>query len=157
MKKNRHHVGSEMSRANCTYQTEDVSVYVVSQLLALYALQHNNIPVTASRGPRLTRPSIDIGVDEETWIAFLMRLETFKLGSGINDDAAPTQLFQCASKALGDMLLEADPKLTTKSTADVIKAMKQLVVIPFTRGVTRTELLQMKQSCEEPVRIRGKA
>ena len=147
---------------NCNYQTEDVPPEIVSQLLSLHSLSHNTAPVAAPRGPKLTRPSIDIGVEEETWNAFLRRWETFKLGSGITEDTAPTQLFQCASEALGDLLLKADPKLTTRSTADVIKAMKQLAVIPVARGVSRAELLQMKQSSDEPVRtfaarVRGKA
>ena len=147
---------------NCTYETEDVPAEILSQLLSLHSLKHNAAPVTAPRGPKLNRPTIDMGVEEETWNAFIRRWETFKLGSGISEDAAPVQLFQCASEALGDLLLKADPRLTTKSTADVIKAMKQLAVIPVARGVTRAELLQMKQACDEPVRtfaarVRGKA
>ena len=146
----------------CTYKTEDLPPEIIVQLLNLHALQHSNTQITASKGPKLTRPTIDMGVEEETWNAFLRRWETFKLGSGISEDAAPIQLFQCASEALGDLLLKADPKITTRKTSDVIKAMKQLAVIPVARGVTRAELLQMRQSSDEPVRtfaarVRGKA
>ena len=147
----------------CTYKTEDASAAIVVQLLSLHALQHTNrAPITASTGPKLTRPTIDSGVQEETWNNFLRRWETFRLGSGISEDAAPVQLFQCASESLGDLLLKADPRLTTRTTVDVLKAMKELAVIPVARGVTRAELLQMKQSGDEPVRtfaarVRGKA
>ena len=150
------------SVSGCPYKTEDVAPEIVVQLLNLHALQHTSAQIPASKGPKLVRPTIDIGVQEETWNNFLRRWETFKLGSGISDDAAPTQLFQCASESLGDLLLKADPRLTTKTTAEVLKAMKELAVIPVARGVSRAELLQMKQSGDEPVRtfaarVRGKA
>ena len=146
----------------CIYETEDLPAEIVVQLLSIHALEHSRAQIPASRGPKLTRPTIDMGVDEETWNAFLRRWETFKLGSGISEDAAPTQLFQCTSEALGDLLLKADPRLTTRTTAEVIKAIKQLAVIPVSRGVIRAELFQMKQSSDEPVRtfaarVRGKA
>ena len=150
------------SVSGCPYKTEDVAPEIVVQLLNLHALQHTSAQIPASKGPKLVRPTIDIGVQEETWNNFLRRWETFKLGSGISDDAAPTQLFQCASESLRDLLLKADPRLTTKTTAEVLKAMKELAVIPVARGVSRAELLQMKQSGDEPVRtfaarVRGKA
>ena len=105
------------------------------QLLSLHALQHTSgAPITASKGPKLTRPTIDSGVQEETWNNFLRRWETFRLGSGISEDAAPVQLFQCASESLSDLLLKADPRLTTRTTVDVLKAMKELAVIPVARG-----------------------
>ena len=148
--------------SGCEFRTEDLPAEVVVPILNIHALEHSRLPAPASTGPKLNRPNIDMGVDEETWNAFLRRWETFKLGSGISEDAAPTQLFQCASEALGDLLLKADPRLTTRSTEDVIKAMRSLAVIPVARGVTRAELLQMRQSSDEPVRtfaarIRGKA
>ena len=148
--------------SGCGYQTEDLAAEIVASLLNIHALEHSRPPTPASKGPKLNRPTIDMGIDEETWNSFLRRWETFKLGSGISEDAAPTQLFQCTSESLGDLLLKADPRLTTRPTADVIKAMRSLAVIPVARGVSRAELLQMKQSSDEPVRtfaarIRGKA
>ena len=152
----------ECPAPNCTYATPDLPAEAIAPLLNLHALTHSSPQIHASRGPRLNRPTIDVGVDEETWNAFVRRWETFKLGSDISDAAAPTQLFQCTSDALGDLLLKSDPKLTTRPMKDVLKAMRSLAVIPIARGVTRAELLKMNQSNDEPIRtfsarVRGKA
>ena len=146
----------------CTYQTEDLPAEVIVSLLNIHALEHSRPQIHASKGPKLDRPIIDVGVDEETWNSFVRRWETFKLGSDISDNSAPTQLFQCASEALGDLLLKSDPKLTTRPTQDVLMIMRSLAVIPVARGVSRAELSQMNQSSDEPIRtfaarVRGKA
>ena len=146
----------------CSYSTDDLPVEIVSTLLTVHALEHTRAPVTASKGPKLNRPVIDVGVDEETWNAFIRRWEAFRQGSDISEAAAPTQLFQCASEPLGDLLLKSDPALTSRSTREVLAAMRSIAVIPVARGVTRAELTQMSQSCDEPIRtfaarVRGKA
>ena len=148
----------------CTYETEDVPPEVICQLLTLHA-QLSHAPtsqIPTSKGPKLNRPTIDIGVDLETWNSFVRRWDTFRLGSDISTAAAPVQLFQCASEALGDILLKSDPGLTTRSVEDVLEAMRSMAVIPVARGVSRAELFQMNQSVDEPVRtfaarVRGKA
>ena len=146
----------------CSYETDDLNEDLVCQLLSLHALSHTQTRTSTSRGPKLTRPSIDIGVDLETWNAFVRRWETFRAGSDISDDASAVQLFQCASEALGDMLLKADPHLTMKPVVEVMKAMQSMAVIPVARGVSRAELFQMAQANDEPIRsfaarVRGKA
>ena len=146
----------------CEYKTDDLPAEIVVPLLNIHALEHSRPTNTASRGPKLNRPLIDMGVDEETWNAFIRRWETFRVGSDISDAAAPTQFFQCASEGLGDLLLKSDPSFHTKGLDHVITTMRSLAVIPVARGVIRTELLQMHQSHEEPVRtfaarVRGKA
>ena len=146
----------------CDYKTEDVPPEIIGQLLSLHALKHSQPQIPTSRGPKLTRPTIDVGVDLETWNAFVRRWDTFRLGSDISDSAVPVQLFQCASEALGDILLKSDPQLTTKPVKDVLKAMQLMAVIPVARGVSRAELFQMNQTTDEPIRtfaarVRGKA
>ena len=146
----------------CTYQTDDLPSELLVPLLQIHALEHSQPQIPASQGPKLNRPTVDVGIDEETWNAFVRRWDTFKLGSNISDQAAPTQLFQCTSDALGDLLLKSDPSLTTRSTAEVLKSMRSLAVIPVARGVSRAELTKMSQSDEEPIRtfaarVRGKA
>ena len=136
----------------CTYKTEDLPAEVVVPLLNIHALEHSRPTNTASRGPKLNRPMIDVGVDEETWNAFMRRWETFRVGSDISDTAAPTQFFQCASEGLGDLLLKSNPSFHTKGLDHVITAMRSLAVIPVSRGAIRAELLQMRQSHEEPIR-----
>ena len=112
----------------CSYSTDDLPVEIVSTLLTVHALEHTRAPVTASKGPKLNRPVIDVGVNEETWNAFICRWEAFRQGSGISDAAAPTQLFQCASEPLGDLLLKSDPAFTSRSTREVLAAMRSIAV-----------------------------
>ena len=146
----------------CSYKTADLPPEVIAPLLQIHAQEHTRAPVTASKGPKLNRPVIDVGVVEETWNAFIRRWDTFRQGSDISEAAAPTQLFQCASEPLGDLLLKSDPALMSRSTREVLAAMRSIAVIPVARGVTRAELTQMSQSSDEPIRtfaakVRGKA
>lgn len=146
----------------CSFKTADLPPEVIAPLLQIHAQEHLRPTVTASKGPKLNRPGIDVGVNEETWNAFVRRWETFRSGSDISDSASPTQLFQCASDSLGDLLLKSDPSITTRSTQEVLTAMRSIAVIPVARGVTRAELTQMSQSSDEPIRtfaarVHGKA
>ena len=70
-----------------------------------------NVPI---KGPKLTRPSIDVGVDEEAWMAFQRRWETFQRGSGISEEEAAAQLFECASTELSDLVLKMDQNITSR-------------------------------------------
>ena len=148
------------SAEGCDYQTQDLPPDLISTLLQIHAQQH--MRPMASKGPKLNRPVIDVGVDEETWNAFIRRWDTFRIGSNICEDSAPTQLFQCTSESLGDLLLKSDPTITTRPVKDVLAAMRAIAVIPVARGVTRAELIKMVQSSDEPIRtfaarVRGKA
>ena len=153
---------------NCTYQTSDASDAIAIALLTNHNLAHqitttNDANAAARpRGPKLERPRIDMGVDGETWNTFQRRWDNFRRGSGIDDQSASLQLFQCAAISLGDALLKADPTVTSRPIADVIAAMKALAIIPVSRGVKRAELVAMLQSPDEAfhafsARVRGKA
>ena len=61
------------SVSGCPYKTEDVAPEIVVQLLNLHALQHTSTQIPASRGSKLARLTMDIGVEEETWNNFLRR------------------------------------------------------------------------------------
>ena len=93
---------------------------------------------------------------------FTRRWDVFRTGSGIDDESAPSQLFQCAENELGDSLLKANPHAASNTLQDLLAAMRSLVVIPVATGVLRTELLQLRQERDEPfraftARVRGKA
>ena len=73
-----------------------------------------------------------------------------------------TQLFQCASEALGDNLLKTDPNITSRPVNDVMAAMRSLAVIPVAKGVIRADLMQLSQGNDEQfrtfaARVKGKA
>ena len=112
---------------DCPFKTEDVDVTVVVVLLNIHSLKHQTavsnekIRIT---GPKLERPHIDIGVDTETWNSFISRWDTFQHYSGIDETSAPAQLFQCATVALGDVILKSSPDITRQSLEDVMELMK---------------------------------
>ena len=149
------------SAPGCPYTTPDEDVSVVVVLLQIHAISHQ--PTSAPPpGPKLNRPHIDVGVEQETWNTFVRRWETFRIGSHISDAAASTQLFQCASETLGDIILKANPEVTTKPVAEVLAAMHSFAVIPIAKGVIRAELMQLAQGTDElfrtfAARVKGKA
>ncbi|XP_068678617.1 uncharacterized protein [Montipora foliosa] len=154
----------------CDFKTADVSEALAIALLANHGLAHQcTLPNTPGpslppvpRGPKLERPKVNIGVSTEEWNVFTRRWEVFRTGSGIDDQSAPSQLFQCAENELGDSLLKANPHAASNTLPDLLAAMRSLAVIPVATGVLRTELLQLRQERDEPfraftARVRGKA
>ena len=114
------------------------------------------------QGLKLERPHIDFGVSMEEWNVITRRWRLFKEGSGISDESAPSQLFQCTSRELGENLLKFDAEIATRPIEELTESMRRLAVIPIATGVLRTELMQMRQMRDESfrsfaARVRGKA
>ena len=156
---------------DCTFATADVSEPLAIALLTNHNLAHqnpapavvNDAPTPATtRGPKLERPKVDVGVTVEEWNVFRRRWEVFRSGSGIDESSAPSQLFQCAGTDLGDSLLKANPNAATETLPQLLAAMRFLAVIPVATCVLGTELLQLRQERDEPFRaftakVRGRA
>lgn len=161
----------ECSLPDCTFTTDDVSEALAIVLLTNHDLAHHNpaptvadaTPAsTATRGPNLERPKVDVGVTIEEWNVFTRRWEVFRSGSGIDDVSAPSQLFQCPGTELGDSVPKANPNAASETLSQLLAAMRSLAVIPVATCVLRTELLQLRQERDEPFRtitakVRGKA
>ena len=158
----------ECSVPDCTFATEDVSEALAIALITNHNVAHR-VPAptappapTATSGPKLERPKVNIGVTLEEWNVFTRRWEVFKSGSGISNASAPSQLFQCAGPELGDSLLKANPNAASENLTGLLAAMRSLAIIPVATCVLRTELLQLRQERDEPFRtftakVRGKA
>ena len=109
----------------------DFSEVFAFALLANHGLAHQcTLPNTTGpslppvpRGPKLERPKVNIGVLTEKWNVFTRRWEVFRTGSGIDDDSAPSQLFQCAENELGDSLLKATTHAASNTPPDLLAAM----------------------------------
>ena len=151
----------------CEFKTQDVSESLAIALLGNHSVGHTMSSQTApppasSRGPKLTRPTIDIGVSIEEWNVFLRRWQVFQAGSGIGEASAPSQLFQCAGADLGDCILKTNPTITSESLSAVLPTMRSLAVKPVATCVLRTELLKLQQERDETfrafaTRVPGKA
>ena len=149
------------SVTGCTYQTADEEPPIVAVLLQLHLTEHSPMNSTTS-APKLERPQVETGVNEEAWNAFVLRWEAYKAGSHISAKDASIQLFQCAGENLANVMLRSNRCITTQPVHEVLSAMRKLAVIPVARGVTRAELLRMNQSNDESfrlfaARVRGKA
>ena len=147
--------------SGCVFETSDQEPSVVAALLQLHAADH--AATSAGRtGPKLQRPRIDAGVDEEIWNSFVRRWEAYRAGSQISDSAAAVQLLQCASEGLADLALRSNLDVLSTSVEQLLAALRELAVVPVARGVKRAELLRMNQCNDEAfrtftARVRGKA
>ena len=149
------------SVTGCTYRTADEEPSIVTVLLQLHLTEHSSSSSKIS-APKLERPQVDTGVNQEAWNAFVLRWEAYKAGSHISDEDASIQLFQCAGQNLTNVLLRSNRRITAQHVDEVLSAMRTLAVIPVARGVTRAELLRMNQANDESfrlfaARVRGKA
>ena len=140
--------------AGCCYSTGNVSEAVAIALLNTHAISHSNAQSSTKhiRGPKLDRPKVGSGISLEDWNVFQRRWDVYREGSGIDDDSAGAQLFECADDVLGNALLKMDPSITRRPIAEVIRKMKALAVVPVAIGVIRAELLELKQHRDEPFR-----
>ena len=147
----------------CTFNSEESSIAVIKMHME-YAHPTPSVQYSASnsRAPKFEAPSIDAGVDEETWVAFTLRWQQYCQGSSISPDLQSLRLFQCASQALGNLLLMSRPHITSCSPDVVLEELRRLAVIPTSKGVARAALMKMSQDNNEPfrtfaARVQGKA
>ena len=127
----------------CAFQTPDHDVIGAAAILNLHSHAHimNPAPQAVPRpsAPKLIRPKN----------AFIRRWDTFRIGSGITDQAASAQLLECTTEKLGNIVLRAHPNFTTKTLQDALTTLKSIAVIPVAVGVLRSELAAMRQDPDE--------
>ena len=61
----------------CAFQSEDAPEAVACAILQSHAFSH---AAPGPNGPKLTRPSIDVGVSLEAWNVFTRRWQMFRQG-----------------------------------------------------------------------------
>lgn len=150
----------------CGFQTADVDVIGAAAILNVHSHTHTNVnpapAIQRSTAPKLVRPKIQHNSTCEDWNAFIRRWDTFRIGTAITDQAAPSQLLECADEKLGNIVLRAHPNFTTKTLVDALATLKSIAVIPVALGVLRSELAAMRQDPDESfrtyaARVQGKA
>ena len=132
----------------CDFSTQDVDVVGAAAILNVHSNVHvasrPPAPPFAPRGPKLERPRLRLNSTNEDWNAFARRWNTFRLGSGVTDEAASGQLLECTDGQLGDIVLRADPTFTTRPLVEALKTLKLTAVVPVALGVLRSELYAMR-------------
>ena len=84
---------------------------------------------SSRKGPKLSPPQIDVGVDSETWRVFQVKWRQYCQGSQLREDLHSLHLFQCASEALGRLLIQSNAEITDFPPEVVMQAMERLAVI----------------------------
>ncbi len=135
---------------------------VTVHIQSVHATEHPQPSSSTAKAPKLNPPSIDTGVDSETWRVFQVMWGQYCQGSQLREDLKSLQLFQCASDNLKRLLIQSNPAITNCSPEFVMNSMEKLAVIPTSRGATREELRSMVQGNDESIRtfsarVKGKA
>lgn len=112
--------------------------------------------------PKIDRPTVDIGIDQEEWNMFVARWMQFRVASEITGFSIPLQLFHCASEALGNLLLKSNPSITSTNEETVLKSMESFAVVRVSKAAQRTALMKLTQDDDEAIRtfvarVQGKA
>ena len=133
----------------CDFKTPEVEIIGAAAILNAHALSHQQPPaapvVAKNRAPKLERPKVKPNISSEEWNAFSRRWATYRDGSNIGDDIASSQLLECATEDLKDIVLRAYPSFTSKDIDEALKILKSLAVVPIALGVIRSELNAMRQ------------
>ena len=122
----------------CDFKTPEVEIIGAVAILNAHALSHQAppaAPVATNRAPKLERPKVKPNISSEEWNAFSRRCATYRDGSHIGDDIASSQLLECATEDLKDIVLRAYPSFTSMAIVDALKTLKSLAVVPIALGV----------------------
>ena len=130
----------------------DQSVEIIKLHVGACHVQQSQGNQAPGRSPKIDRPTIDVGIDEEQWGNFVVRWKQFCQGSNLSKEAQSLQLFQCATETLGNLLLKSNPSITDRSASEVLELMKSFAVVRVSKGVQRAELRKMVQGRDEAVR-----
>ena len=104
------------------------------------------------RPPKISRPSLQQGIGEDDWLAFTRRWEVFRQGTDMAPSQVTAQLLACCESQLEVALYREDSAIASKSSEQVMSAMKRLAVISVALSARRTTLLNTSQEGGEPVR-----
>ena len=143
--------------------SNDQSVEIIK--LHVGACHTSSSPTAVSakvKAPKINRPMVDMGISQETWNMFRVRWKQFRTGVQICAEEESLQLFQCATEALGNLLLKADPFITDRNVEEVMSVLESFAVIRVSKGVQRADLMKLNQSSNEAIRtyaarVQGKA
>ena len=149
---------------SCEFSNEQSQIEMIKLHCTL--IHPSSDPATSQsnqcKAPKLNRPTIDMGVDQEQWDMFMVRWKQFASGVQLSAENAPLQLLECASESLSSLMLKFDPLIATRPVDEVLSTMESHAVIRVSRGFQRAELMKMSQGNDEAVRtfaarVKGKA
>ena len=67
---------------------------------------------------KMDAPKIQLGVDQQAWDQFMTRWNIYKTTMGIDGGTAPSYLFTCLDRDLGDAALKANPGIEPQNMTE---------------------------------------
>ena len=104
------------------------------------------------RPPKVDRPELCDGIDEEAWNTFEQSLMIFKRANGVEDHDLAVQLYSCCKQSLKEKITAVHPDFLERDANELLPLLKTLTVIPVARTVKQHDLLQMTQEPGDPIR-----
>ena len=135
--------------AGCNYETGDYPATIVAALLSAHtagthvagaAIAHQPKP------PKVDRPELTDGIDEETWNAFHQSLKIFIQANRIQNADLAVQLYSCCKSSLKSKITAVNPDFLERPSNELLNLLKGLTVIPVAKTVKQNELFQMEQT-----------
>ena len=147
----------------CVYQTDDLDAAIVAALLTTHSQTHIPGHITAAKVEKVKRPVISSAGTLEEWEYFQTRWTDYANATKIGGQDKVIQLLECCDESLRkDLTRYSGGSLTTKTTNEVMAAIRRLAVREENPMVARVSLHNMRQDRDEPVRnysarLRGQA
>ena len=96
---------------------------------------------------KMDAPKLQLGVDQQMWDQFMTRWKIFKTTMRVDDADAPSWLFNCLDKDLGDEVIKANPgnEPQTMTEAVLIASIKKLAVKVESKLLHRIKMGKLQQ------------
>ena len=148
--------GLRCTHTPCEYTTtsqvpDDTDLVLKVKLLKVHNTVHTQGGAGADHVPgvkaKMDAPKLQLGVDQQTWEQFMTRWKIFKTTMRVNDADAPSWLFNCLDKDLGDEVIKANPgnEPQTMTEAALTASIKKLAVKVESKLLHRIKMGKLQQ------------
>ena len=129
----------------CNYETGNFPPAVVASLLSAHTVGSHTPAAPAAparRPPKVDRPELSDGIDEETWNTFDQSWIIFVRANGIEDADKAVQLYSCCRPSLKQKITAVHPDFLERPAHELLPLLKSLIVIPVSRTVKKNEFFK---------------
>ena len=96
---------------------------------------------------KMDAPKLQLGVDQQMWDQFMTRWKIFKTTMGVDGATAPSWLFNCLDKDLGDEVIKANPGTEPQNMTEAVltASIKRLAVKVESKLLHRIKMGKLQQ------------
>ena len=165
--------GLRCTHTPCEYTTtsqvpDDTDLAMKIRLLEVHNTVHTQGGAGAGHVPgvkaKMDAPKLQLGVDQQMWDQFMTRWKIFKTTMGVDGGTAPSWLFNCLDRDLGDEVIKANPGAESQNMTEaaLTASIKKLAVKVESKLLHRIKMGQATQAPETSVnnylaKLRGMA